>query len=52
MRDNVLSIAGLMADGTHAHFGTAAEPKITNLSREWPQSVNEKPQKLKGAFPR
>ena len=52
MRDNVLSIAGLMADGTHAHFGTAAEPKITNLSRELAAIGEREAAEIERRFPK
>ncbi len=34
MRDNVLSIDGIMADGTKAHFSASSGPEISNLSSQ------------------
>ncbi|NKB52214.1 MAG: FAD-binding protein [Rhizobiaceae bacterium] len=52
MRDNVLSIDGVMADGTRAHFGADAEPNISNLSGRLLELGRQQADEIAQRFPK
>lgn len=52
MRDNVISIDGFMADGTHAQFGAGLPPEMSQLSDDLLEIGRREASEIENRFPK